>query len=87
MGNAFGVTNPGIKIIKVDDLQDGRYTITFGGNISDTTSLQLLGQTIYTGKLSDIGKGKTILGLPVWLFWLLLILLLLLILWLLFRKK
>ena len=94
MGNAFTVTNPGIQISKVEDHQDGSYTLTFTGNITDTTRLVLLGQTIYTGKLEDASKaggglGDWIkkLGIPVWLFWLIVILLILLILWLLFRKK
>jgi hypothetical protein len=94
MGNAFTVSNTGIQISKVVDHQDGSYTLTFTGNISDTTKLDLLGQTIYTGKLEDaskVGGGLSEwikkLGIPVWLFWLIVILLILLILWLLFRKK
>ncbi|MGB8192287.1 MAG: vWA domain-containing protein, partial [Chitinophagaceae bacterium] len=89
LGNAFSVSNPGIKIENVVDHQDGRYTITFTGSVTDTTSLVLLGQTIYTGKLENAGKGGGILdsikkwfedrGLPFWLFWLILILLIIII--------
>lgn len=85
MGNAFSVTNPGIKIVNVVDHQDGRYTITFEGNVNDTTTIKLLDQPIYTGKLSEVDKtGK---ALPSWLWWVLLILLILLILWWLLRRK
>jgi hypothetical protein len=97
MGSAFTVTNPAVKIAKVVDHQDGSYTITFEGNINDTTRIQILGQTVHTGKLQDAGKGGSVFdklhdwlrdhGIPVWLFWLVLILLLILILWLIFRKK
>jgi len=95
MGNAFRVSNPGIQVANVVDHQDGRYTITFSGNVSDTTRLVLLDQVIYTGKLEDASKGSgggiidwiKSLGIPVWLFWLLVILFILFILWLLFRKK
>jgi von Willebrand factor type A domain. len=97
MGSAFSVTNPAIKIANVVDHQDGSYTITFEGNINDTTSIQILGQTVHTGKLQDAGKGGSVIdklhdwlrdhGIPVWLFWLVLLLLLILILWFIFRKK
>lgn len=96
-GKGFTVDNSNLKIDNIEDHQDGSYTITFSGNINDTTTLQLLGQKIYTGKLADIGKGGGIfddikkwldsLGIPFWLFWPFLFLLLLIILWLLLRKK
>jgi Uncharacterized protein containing a von Willebrand factor type A (vWA) domain len=96
-GTAFSVTNPAIRIANVVDHQDGSYTITFEGNINDTTSIQILGQTVHTGKLQDAGKGGSVIdrlndwlrdhGIPVWLFWLVLLLLLILILWFIFRKK
>jgi hypothetical protein len=97
MGHLFGVTNPNIQIANVVDHQDGRYTITFKGNINEPTSLVLGDQTIFTGKLEDAGKGGGIIdkikkwfednGIPFWLFWLFLLLLLIIILWLLFRRK
>jgi hypothetical protein len=95
MGNAFSVSNPGIKVASVVDHQDGRYTITFSGSISDTTRLVLLDQVIYTGKLEDASKVKgggindwiKSLGIPVWLFWLLVILFILLILLVIVQKK
>ncbi|HLF64400.1 MAG TPA: VWA domain-containing protein [Saprospiraceae bacterium] len=97
-GNAFSVDQPGVKITKVEDHQDGRYTLTFDGDINQSVKLSLLGQDVYTGVLADIGKGKgggiidklqewlESLGLPGWSLWILLLLLLIL-LWLLFRKK
>jgi hypothetical protein len=88
MGNSFSVTNAAIKISSVVDHQDGKYTITFTGNVTDTTTLRLGDQAIYTGKLANAGKDKSIFdSIPAWLFWLFIILLLLLILWLIFRKK
>lgn len=97
MGTLWAVTNPNIQIANVVDHQDGRYTITFKGNIDEPTSLVLGDQTIFTGKLQDAGKGGGIIdkikkwfeehGIPFWLFWLFLLLLLILILWLLFRRK
>jgi len=99
MGNAFTVSNPGITISRVEDHQDGSYTITFGGNVNDTTTLLLLGQKIYTGKLADAGKsgGSSFIGkihdwlksvgLPGWSLWAILFLLLLILLYLLKRKK
>lgn len=98
MGHLFSVTNPNIQIANVVDQQDGRYTITFTGNITEPTTLVLGDQPIFTGKLEDAGKGGSGIidkikkwfednGLPLWLFWLLVILLLILILWMLFRKK
>jgi hypothetical protein len=99
--NSFGVSNPGITISKVDDHQDGSYTITFNGNINDTTTLILMGDPIYTGKLTNAGKGGSggagVIdkfkkwfndhGIPFWVFWLLIALLILLILWLLMRRR
>lgn len=97
MGHLFAVTNPNIQIASVVDHQDGRYTITFKGNINEPTTLVLGDQQIYTGKLEDAGKGGGILdkikkwfddnGIPFWLFWLFLLLLLIIILWILFRRK
>lgn len=99
MGDAFTVSNPKIKIAKVEDHQDGSYTITFTGEISDTTSLVILGQKVFTGKLENAGKGggKSIIdkakdwlksfGLPGWSLWAILALLLLIILLLLRRRK
>lgn len=98
MGDAFTVSNPKIKISKVTDNQDGSYTITFTGSISDTTTLEVLGQKVYTGKLENAGKGGgsiidrakewlKSMGLPGWSLWAILALLLLIILMLLRRKK
>ena len=98
-GDAFTVSDPAVQISKIVDHQDGRYTITFAGDVDKPVTLSILDQEVYTGKLADIGKsdggGGIIdkiedwlksLGLPGWSLWLLLLLLLLLF-WLLFRKK
>lgn len=97
-GNAFTVDQPGVLISSIEDHQDGRYSLTFDGDVSQPVKLSLLGQDVYTGVLADIGKGSgggiidkiqdwlESIGLPGWSLWLLLLLLLLL-LWLLFRKK
>ncbi len=86
--NAFSVSNPNITIQRVEDHQDGSYTITFGGKIEEDTKLILLGQEIYTGKLEDAGKKPgTVFGLPSWLIWLLLLLIIILLFLLLRRKK
>ena len=97
--DAFTVNNPAVQISKIEDHQDGRYTITFTGNVDQPVTLAILGQDIYTGKLADISKsgggGSIIdslqkwlesLGLPGWSVWLLLLLILLILIFLL-RKK
>jgi hypothetical protein len=97
MGTAFVSSNPNIKIDSVVDHQNGSYTITFSGQVDESTTIQLLGQDIYTGKLSEAGSSDSFIdkinkwlasfGLPLWLAWLLLILILLFLLWLIFKKK
>lgn len=96
MGDAFSVSDTSIRISRVVDHQDGSYTITFTGDIGAKTTLQLLGQDIYHGKLENAGKSASIidrindwlvsLGLPAWSIWIL-VLLILLLLWLMLRKK
>ena len=95
MGSAFTVDNAGVQILDVDDHQDGSYTLTFGGDISQPVTLGLLGQDVFTGKLGSIGGDSIIgkiqdwfeaIGLPPWSIWVFL-LLILVVLWLIFRKK
>lgn len=95
MGSAFTVDNAAVQILDVDDHQDGRYTLTFGGDINQSVTLGLLGQDVFTGKLGSIRSDSIIdkiqdwlesIGLPPWSSWILL-LLLLIILWLIFRRK
>lgn len=91
MGSVFTVDNPAVQITNVIDNQDGSYTLTFSGDLSQPVSLQLMGQEIYKGKITRIGKGDSIidkvkgwlesLGLPEWTVWILLLLILLLLIW------
>lgn len=88
MGKGFGVSTAGVSISDVVDHQDGRYTITFTGDVNSDVTLTLLNQEIYKGKLSDAGKQGTS-----WWYWIInywyiwLVLLIIFILWIAFKKK
>jgi hypothetical protein len=93
----FNLTGSGITLKDVIDVGDGSYQLKIEGDPNANVDLNLLGVPIYQGKLSNIGKGGSLIdkirdwlaehGIPEWLFWLFLILLLLFIIWLIRRKK
>lgn len=93
LGKGFTIDNPNVKINSIVDNQDGSYVITFSGNINEPVSLQLMGQEVYKGALTEIGKSGSFidkiqdwlksLGLPGWTIWLLFLLLLIIIIWIL----
>lgn len=95
-GGLFQLVAPNAKIESVKENLDGSYLISISGTLSENATLTVMDVPVYTGKLSNIGKGDSLLdkirawlekyGIPEWLFWLFLILLLLFIIWL-FRRR
>jgi subtilisin family serine protease len=78
-GSAFSVDGAGIRLSRITDHQDGRYTVVLAGDSDAQVSIKLLGEEIYQGPASEMGKG---LGPPWWLIWLIIIVILPLLIWL-----
>lgn len=88
-GKGFTIDNSNVKINKIEDHQDGSYTLTFSGNIDEPVSFKLMGQEIYEGELSEIGQSGSVLdtirdwlisiGLPAWSLWLILLIVIIII--------
>jgi hypothetical protein len=81
-GSAFSVEGAGISLSSITDHQNGRYTLVLEGNPDAQVAIKLLGDKIYEGPASKIGKG---IGPPWWLIWLIIVMILLLLIWLVWR--
>jgi len=81
-GSAFSVDGIGTRLSRITDHQDGSYTLVLAGNPDAQVSIKLLGEEIYKGPASKVGKDFDWL---VWLIWLIIILILLLLIWLIWR--
>ena len=55
-GSAFSVDGAGISLSGITDHQDGSYTLVLNGNPDARVAIQLLGEEIYQGPVSKIGK-------------------------------
>jgi hypothetical protein len=88
-GATIALSGSTLKIQRIEDVGDGAYKLYLDGPLSGDGTLSINNQPIYTGSLSDIGKGGSGTGGEIWKSWWfwLIILIALIIFWLLTRKK
>lgn len=55
-GSAFSLDGAGIRLKSITDHQDGSYTLVLEGNPDTRVAIKLLGEEIYKGPASKIGK-------------------------------
>jgi hypothetical protein len=86
-GNAITVDAPTAHIDNVVDKGEGTYVVTLAGNVDETGTISLGGQTIYTGVISEIVTGHQPPFWTHWWFWLLILILIIVIIILARKKK
>lgn len=81
-----GITVDGLDLTKIQDNQDGSYTLTLTGNPNAQISVKVLGEEVYKGQADRFGTSKK---WPLWLIIAIIVfvlLLLILLLWFLKRR-